>query len=88
VPREQWFTADAQEWFIARARELSIEHRPPEPILLGRHLLELGLKPSPLIGEIQRAVYELQLDNRVRTLAEAQEAARALIEAETGGDRL
>jgi tRNA nucleotidyltransferase (CCA-adding enzyme) len=88
VPREQWFTADAQEWFIARARELSIEHRPPEPILLGRHLLELGLKPSPLVGEIQRAVYELQLDNRVRTLAEAQEAARALIEAETGGDRL
>jgi tRNA nucleotidyltransferase (CCA-adding enzyme) len=88
VPREQWFDAKAQEWFIARARELSIEHRPPEPILLGRHLLELGLKPSPLVGEIQRAVYELQLDNRVRTLAEAQEAARALIEAETGGDRL
>jgi tRNA nucleotidyltransferase (CCA-adding enzyme) len=85
VPREKWFTAEAQEWFIARARELSIQHRPPEPILLGRHLLEMGLKPSPLVGEIQRAVYELQLDNRVRTLEEAKEAARELIEGEAGG---
>ena len=40
----------------------------------------MGLKPSPLVGEIQRAVYEMQLDNRVRTLEEAKEAARVLIE--------
>ena len=80
VPPEKWFDAEAQEWFIARARELSIERRPPEPILLGRHLLEMGLRPSPLVGEIQRAVYELQLDNRVRTLEEAKAAARALLD--------
>ncbi|HWS87202.1 MAG TPA: HD domain-containing protein [Pyrinomonadaceae bacterium] len=85
VPPERWFDAEPQEWFIARARELSIERRPPEPILLGRHLLGMGLKPSPLVGEIQRAVYELQLDNRVRTLEEAKAAARELIE---GGGRL
>jgi tRNA nucleotidyltransferase (CCA-adding enzyme) len=88
VPREKWFGSEAQEWFIARARELSIQHRPPEPILLGRHLLEMGLKPSPLVGEIQRAVYELQLDNRVRTLEEARAAARRLIEGPDGGLRL
>src|ERR1044071_5655411 len=85
VPPEKWFDSEAQEWFIARARELSVERRPPEPILLGRHLLEMGLKPSPLVGEIQRAVYELQLDNRVRTLEEAKAVARELIE---GGGRL
>ena len=85
VPPEKWFDSEAQEGFIARARELSIERRPPEPILLGRHLLEMGLEPSPLVGEIQRAVYELQLDNRVRTLEEAKAAARELIE---GGGRL
>src|SRR5688500_13948226 len=83
VPREKWFTADPEEWFIARARELSVDRRPPAPVLLGRHLLEMGLKPSPLVGHIQRAVYELQLDGRVVTLEEARGAARALIE---GGD--
>jgi tRNA nucleotidyltransferase (CCA-adding enzyme) len=79
VPRERWFTSDAQEWFIERARELAIERKPPAPILMGRHLLEMGLEPSPLVGEITRAVYEMQLDNRVRTLDEAREAARSML---------
>ncbi|HEX8294452.1 MAG TPA: HD domain-containing protein [Pyrinomonadaceae bacterium] len=79
VPRERWFDSDAQEWFIARARELSLEKGPPAALLLGRHLLEMGLRPSPRVGEIQRAVYEMQLDGRVRTLEEAREAARALL---------
>jgi tRNA nucleotidyltransferase (CCA-adding enzyme) len=82
VPRAKWFTADAQEWFIARARELSIERRAPAPILMGRHLLEMGVKPSPLVGEVTRAVYEMQLDNRVRTLAEAKAEARKLLAGE------
>jgi tRNA nucleotidyltransferase (CCA-adding enzyme) len=80
VPRERWFDAVPQEWFIARARELAVENRPPAPLLLGRHLLALGLQPSPRIGEITRAVYEMQLDGRVRTLEEAQAAACELIE--------
>jgi tRNA nucleotidyltransferase (CCA-adding enzyme) len=80
VPREKWFDADAQEWFIARARELSVEKRPPAPVLMGRHLLEMGLQPSPLVGQLLAAVYEMQLDGRVRTLEEAKRAARTLIE--------
>jgi tRNA nucleotidyltransferase (CCA-adding enzyme) len=81
VPKERWYTAEAQEWFIQKARELSVEESPPAPLLLGRHLLELGLEPSPLMGEITRAVYEMQLDGRVRSLEEAKKAARLLIEA-------
>jgi tRNA nucleotidyltransferase (CCA-adding enzyme) len=79
VPRERWFTSDAQEWFIERARELSVERKAPAPILMGRHLLEMGLEPSPRVGEVTRAVYEMQLDNRVRTLEEAKAAARELL---------
>jgi tRNA nucleotidyltransferase (CCA-adding enzyme) len=80
VPREKWYDAKAQEWFIARARELSVEQKPPEPILMGRHLLKMGLKPSPLVGEITRAVYEMQLDGRVRNLEEAKAAAQSIID--------
>ena len=79
VPREQWYGAEAQEWFIQRTRELEVEQRPPDPILLGRHLLELGLEPGPAMGEITRAVYEMQLDGRVRTLEDALAEARKLI---------
>ena len=41
------FNCDAMDWFLERARALGVEHRPPAPILLGRHLLELGVKPGP-----------------------------------------
>jgi len=51
----------------------------PAPILLGRHLLEMGLQPGPGIGEITRAVYEQQLDGRVGSLDEARAAAREII---------
>lgn len=80
VPRENWYTADAQDWFIERAKELDVEHQPPEPILLGRHLIELGVEPGPRMGEITRAVYEMQLDGRVKTLEEAKAVARESLE--------
>lgn len=80
VPREQWYGAEAQEWFRQRVRELDVEKSPPDPLLLGRHLLELGLQPGPVMGEITRAVYEMQLDGRVRTLDDAISEARNLID--------
>ena len=79
IPKEKWFDAEAQEWFIKRVRELDVEREPPKPLLMGRHLLEMGLKPSPQIGEITKAVYEMQLDGRVTNLEEAKEAARVLL---------
>jgi len=79
VPREHWYSSAAQEWFINRARELEVESKAPAPLLLGRHLLELGLEPGPRIGEITRAVYEMQLDGRVQSLDAAKEVAKELI---------
>jgi tRNA nucleotidyltransferase (CCA-adding enzyme) len=79
VPQEKWYGAEAQEWFIQRARELDVEQCPPDPLLLGRHLLALGLEPGPRIGEITSAVYEMQLDGRVRTVDDAIEEAKRII---------
>lgn len=76
IPREEWFTSEGHDWFIAKIRELEVEHEAPKPILMGRHLLELGLEPSPLFKEILDAVYELQLDGKITSLEEAISEAR------------
>jgi tRNA nucleotidyltransferase (CCA-adding enzyme) len=86
VPRARWYTAEAQEWFIQRARELAVENVPPAPILLGRHLLELGLEPGPKMGEVTKAVYEMQLDGRVRTLDDAKTLAKKILSADSADD--
>jgi tRNA nucleotidyltransferase (CCA-adding enzyme) len=70
------FNCDAMDWFLERARMLGVEHRPPGPLLLGRHLIELGVEPGPRMGAILKAVYERQLDGEVTTLEEAIEEAR------------
>jgi tRNA nucleotidyltransferase (CCA-adding enzyme) len=69
----------AQEWFVERVRQLGLEDGPPAPILLGRHVLALGLAPGPEVGRIAKAVYELQLDGEVVDLDSALGAARRLI---------
>ena len=79
VPSEKWYDAKAQEWFIERARELEVEHQAPGPVLLGRHLLEMGVSPGPLMGELLKVIYEMQLDGRVRTLEEAKRAAQEIL---------
>ncbi|MEO7156306.1 MAG: HD domain-containing protein [Vicinamibacterales bacterium] len=73
------FDCSGVDWFIDRARSLGVEHKPPAPILLGRHLIELGVEPGPRMGEILKATYELQLDSVITTLDEAREHATTLI---------
>ncbi len=72
-------SSTAEDWFIERARALGVEHGPPEPLLLGRHLIEAGFQPGPRMGEILRHVYELQLDDKVASLEEALAAARNFV---------
>ena len=73
------FDCSAMDWFLERARALGVEHQPPAPLLLGRHVLELGLQPGPQVGEILRQVYEKQLDGEITTVEEAIEAATRLL---------
>jgi len=77
---EKRFGSDAQEWFIRKVHQLEIEKKAPDPILMGRHLLELGLEPSPKFKQILDSVYELQLDGKVCDLQQARLAARAMID--------
>jgi tRNA nucleotidyltransferase (CCA-adding enzyme) len=73
------FDCSAMDWFLDRARALGVEHAPPAPLLLGRHLIALGVTPGPRMGEILRAVYEKQLDGAVTTVDDAVAEARHLV---------
>jgi tRNA nucleotidyltransferase (CCA-adding enzyme) len=70
------FDCSAMDWFLERARELGVQNAPPKPVLLGRHLLAIGVPPGPQMGEILRAVYERQLDGTVTTVEEGLAVAR------------
>jgi tRNA nucleotidyltransferase (CCA-adding enzyme) len=73
------FDCSAMGWFVERARRLGVEHQPPAPLLLGRHVLDRGVAPGPRVGELLKAVYDLQLDGQVTTLDEAREALDVLL---------
>ena len=73
------FDCSAMDWFIERARALGVEHRPPASLLLGRHLLALGLSPGPKVGEILARVYEKQLDGEISSVDEAIAQAKRLL---------
>ena len=74
------FPPVAMEWFLARVQELQVAERPPRPILMGRHVLEMGVAPGPEVGRIVQAVYERQLDGVVTDLASAIAEAREILE--------
>jgi tRNA nucleotidyltransferase (CCA-adding enzyme) len=74
------FDCSAMDWFIERARRVGVQ--PPASLLLGRHVLALGVPPGPRVGEIVKAVYERQLDGEITTVDDAIAAARSYVEAD------
>jgi tRNA nucleotidyltransferase (CCA-adding enzyme) len=73
------FDCTAMDWFLERARALGVEHQPPAPLLLGRHLLDLGLSPGPRVGEVLRQVYDKQLDGTITSVDEGIQEARLML---------
>jgi tRNA nucleotidyltransferase (CCA-adding enzyme) len=72
------FDCSAMDWFLDRARALGVQHAPPEPLVKGRHLIELGVVPGPAVGEVLREVYERQLDGTVTDFDAAFALARQI----------
>ncbi|MEN3338719.1 MAG: hypothetical protein V7647_2395 [Acidobacteriota bacterium] len=73
------FDCSAMDWFLERARDLGVQHAPPEPLVKGRHLLALGVPPGPRVGAVLRQIYERQLDGAIATLDEGIAVARGLL---------
>ena len=62
---------------LARARALQVQEKPPEPVLMGRHLVELGMPPGKDFGMILHRAYEAQLEGVFFDLADAWQWLRA-----------
>lgn len=73
------FGSEAQEWFIEKVRALKVEKKAPDPILMGRHLIEMGMTPGPEFKRILDAVYEMQLDGAVVDFESAIKVARTIL---------
>jgi len=53
---------EAGEWLLAKAKELNVNQKPPEPLLYGRDLLAIGMKPGPRVGKALNLISQGQLD--------------------------
>ncbi|MDF0665877.1 MAG: hypothetical protein P0119_07340 [Nitrospira sp.] len=69
-PPKQFDGFPAGEWLLARAQQLAVDRRAPLPLVMGRHLLELGIRPGPDMGRLLEDCYEAQLDGDFETLDE------------------
>lgn len=50
------------DWLVEAAERLEVAAAAPKPILLGRHLIQLGLKPGPSFKPILDKCFEAQID--------------------------
>lgn len=69
----------AGAWLLAAADRLGVRGGPPAPLVLGRHLIGLGLEPGVAFGELLDRCYEAQLAGRFLSEAEGVAYAATLI---------
>lgn len=76
-PPKQFDGFPAGEWLLSRAQQLAVDRRAPLPIIMGRHLLELGVRPGPDMGRLLDDCYEAQLDGDFGTLEDGLAYAKS-----------
>ncbi len=67
------------EWLLEQARALEVADHKPVPIVMGRHLIELGQKPGPHFKDLLEACLDAQLDGVFADLEGGVEFARELL---------
>ena len=61
---------EACEWLVAQAKRLEVEAAAPKPVVRGRDLIALGMKPGPAFKGILTAAYDAQLEGAFDNLAD------------------
>lgn len=68
---------EAISFLKKKAEALNVQSRAPEPILKGRHLIQLGLKPGERFGKILDAAYDAQLEGEFADYEQAVDWLKA-----------
>jgi tRNA nucleotidyltransferase (CCA-adding enzyme) len=63
--------AEFPEKLWQSAARLNLLESAPQPYLMGKMLMDLGIKPGKLMGEIIKQSFELQLDGKITNAEEA-----------------
>ncbi len=71
----------AGDWLLIRAKALTVDRQVPLPLVMGRHLLELGVQPGPDMGRLLDDCFEAQLDGEFATLEEGLAYAKIKLSA-------
>jgi len=72
---------DVYDYLVASARQLEQQPEIRPPLLTGRDLIALGMKPGAPMGALLGEIREKQLQDELKTKAEARKWARQRITA-------
>ena len=67
------------QWLLNKFEELNVSKTTIQPLILGRDLIDLGIKPGPEMGVILKKLYQLQLDNDFETRSKGLKLAKNII---------
>ncbi len=67
------------KWLLKKATELAIQDSAPKALILGRHLIELGLQPGPHFSDILRRCYEAQLEGEFNDIESGQAYLKSIL---------
>ena len=66
-------------WLAEQAERLRVADAAPKPIVQGRDLIALGMKPGVEFGRILKSAYEAQLDGQFLTLEDGVKFVQTLV---------
>jgi len=76
APLAKTFIVPAIENFLKKAKEAHVEKIPEPPVLLGRDIMD-AVEPGPLMGEILKKAYEIQIEKGIQ---DTQELKRIVLD--------
>ena len=78
---------DVYDFLVAKAKELEQQPQIRPPLLKGDDLIALGMKPGPALGTLLAEIREKQLQDELKTKAEARRWAREKLKEENQATR-